>query len=405
MMIDRRDFTKLALFSSVGLQFSGFAAEAESNLDAALRSAVTGSSIPAVTGIIATADRVLYSGAFGTRDAASHRPIAADAIFAIASMTKPITTVAAMQLVERGKLRLHEAAETYLGSLRGLQVFEGFDNAGKPILRKPSRLVTIHDLLTHTSGFAYESWDEKLLEYSKKTKGDESSVLVFDPGTRWQYGTSLDELGKIIEHITGANLEAYFQSEILGPLGMKDTSYNLPPEKFPRLVSTYERRKDGKLEQNPYKQPAARKAFYGGGGLYSTAPDYVRFMQMILNNGTGNGHKILSPESVALMSKNQIGNLVAGKLKSYEREYSEDVDFNPGGDDKWGYGFLISAASKTHPRSAGSLSWAGLRNTFFWIDPHSQLCAVLMMHLLPFCDSAAIKTLNTFEQAAYSAYA
>jgi methyl acetate hydrolase len=197
-------------------------------------------------------------------------------------------------------------------------------------------------------------------------------------------------------------MEEYFQTKILGPLDMQDTSYLLPASKFDRLVSGYSRQADGSLQQNPRVLPPVPKEFNGGGGLYSTAGDYVRFMQMILRKGRGsNNVRILQLKTVKSMEINQIGTATAGKMKSYQPNLSSDVDIQPGATEKWGLGFLINTAAYNGGRSGGSLAWAGLFNTFYWIDPKRSICAVLMMQFLPFVDKEAVGLLGDFERAVY----
>ncbi|HYZ84266.1 MAG TPA: serine hydrolase domain-containing protein, partial [Bryobacteraceae bacterium] len=212
----------------------------------------------------------------------------------------------------------------------------------------------------------------------------------------------IDWAGRLVEVISGATLEDYFQQQILRPLEMKDTSYILPEAKFERLVSNWHRDPNGELRENERKLPSPPTSFNGGGGLYSTAGDYVRFMQMILNRGRGkNKVQILKPATVDSMMTNQIGALTAGKMKTLRPERSSDVDIQPGHPQKWGLGFLINPTPYAGGRAAGSLAWAGIFNTFFWIDPKRNRCAVLLMQYIPFVDKEAIGLLNDFEQAVY----
>jgi len=361
----------------------------------------------------ATADKITYTGAFGTRDSKSGVAVTPESIFMIASMTKPVTSVAAMQLVEQGKLKLDEPASTYIPALGSLQVLHGFDPAsGKPILKPATKPVTLRRLLTHTSGFVYDTWDADLLRFEKETRSNfplgtvaPLTPLMFEPGTRWQYGTSADWSGRLVETVSGLTLEQYFQKNILEPLGMRDTSFLVPAAKFDRLVSEYSRQKppDGPLVEDPRTLPEPPKTFNGGGGLYSTAPDYVRFMQMILRRGRGPGSvQILQPKTVDMMATNQIGELSAGKLKTSRPNISSDVDFHPGFKDGFGFGFLINSKAYDGRRSAGSLAWGGVANTYFWIDPHKQVAGVLMMQYLPFADKEALAVLGDFERAVYA---
>jgi methyl acetate hydrolase len=374
-------------------------------IDDVLRSGIAQRKLPAAVGMVADEHSILYSGAFGTRDS-SGVPVAADSIFQIASMTKAITTVAALQLVEQGRVKLDEPVSKHLPQLAKLEVLDGFDpESGQPKMRPARTPVTLKHLLTHTSGICYDTWDADMFKYTSQAKGGVPAAppLMFEPGTRWQYGMGIDWTGRLVETLSGMTLEEYFQAKILRPLEIEDTSYLVPPAKFDRLVSTYVRQDDGSLKQNPRIPPQPPKEFNGGGGLYSTTGDYVRFMQMILGKGRGiNKVRILQPKTVERMEVNQIGTASAGKMKSYRQSVSSDVDIQPGATEKWGLGFLINPTAYEGGRSAGSLAWAGLFNTFYWIDPKRSICAVLMMQFLPFVDKEAVGLLSDFERAVYS---
>jgi methyl acetate hydrolase len=378
-------------------------------IDKVLREGIQRRQIPCVTAMVASTDSILYSGAFGKRDSASGVDVKPDSIFAIASMTKAITSVAAMQLVERGKVKLDEPVSKYLPQLEKMDVLMGFDAAGKPVLRPATKPITLRHLLTHTSGFAYPTWHEGMFKYTQATTPLPPGVvaplvpLMFEPGTAWQYGYSADWTGKLVEAVSGLNLEQYFQRNILRPLGMNDTSFIFPAEKFDRLVGRAQRQNGGPLQEVPRALPPKPAAFNGGGGLNSTAPDYIKFMQMILRYGrSGVREEILTAKSVEAMSMNQIGGLGAGKLKSFLPNLSSDVDVHPGFIDKWGLGFLINTTAYPGGRSAGSLAWAGVYNTFYWIDQPRGLCAVIMMQFLPFVDKEAVGLLGDFERAVYA---
>lgn len=360
--------------------------------------------------MFASRNKILYAGAFGTRDSPGV-PVNADTIFAIASMTKAITTAAALQLVEQGKVQLDEPVSKYLPQLAKLDLLEGFDAAGKPVLRPSQTGITLKHLLTHTSGLCYDIWHGDMFRYTfqyrSATSGQAAAgtvgPLMFEPGTRWQYGQGIDWAGRLVETLSGLSLEEYFQAKILGPLEMRDTSYIIPEAKFDRLASIYRRQPDGLLKQDTRALPAPPKAFNGGGGLYSTVGDYVRFMQMILGMGRGsNGARILRAKTVESMKVNQIGELTAGKMKSYRPLLSSDVDIQPGVTEKWGLGFLINTTAYAGGRSAGSLAWAGIANTYYWIDPKRSRCGVLMMQYYPFVDKEAVGLLGDFERAVYA---
>ena len=393
----RRDFAGGLLAIAAG----AYRVSAKTSIDNVLHDRAAQRKIPAAVGMFASADKVLYAGATGTRDS-SGAPLAVDSIFAIASMTKAVTTVAALQLVEQGKVSLDEPVSRLLPKLANLQVLDGFDPSGKPVLRPAKTPVTLRHLLTHTSGLCYSTWDLQAFRYGKAVGAEGNAAappLMFEPGTRWQYGTGVDQAGLLVEAVSGLSLEDYFQARILKPLGMTDTSYIVPESKFDRLVTGYARQPDGSLKSNPRRLPAVPKTFGGGGGLYSTVADYVRFMQMILHRGGG----ILQPKTVASMEVNQIGSATAGKMKTFAPEVSSDVDIQPGQAEKWGLGFLINTTAYPGGRSAGSLAWAGLYNTYYWIDPKRARCGVLLMQFLPFADREALGLLGDFERAVYQA--
>jgi methyl acetate hydrolase len=410
--ISRRQFSSAALLALGASPRSLWGAKTE-GIDETLRASLAKHQIPTCVAMAATPDKITYSGAFGKRDSASGVNATLDSLFAIASMTKPITSVAAMQLVEQGKLKLDEPASTYIKELGSLQVLQGFDpKSGKPILKPATKPVTLRTLLTHTSGFCYDTWFPDMLRWEKET-GNSSPLgtvapltpLMFEPGSRWQYGTSADWSGRLVETVSGLTLEQYFQKNILQPLGMRDTSFLVPAEKFDRLVSEYRRGNDGAglLKEDPRTLPKPPKAFNGGGGLYSTAGDYIRFTQMILRRGQGPNGQILQPKTVDMMATIQTGDLSCGKLKTARPAISSDVDFHPGFKDGFGFGFLINSKSYEGGRSAGSLAWAGIANTYFWIDPRKGVAGVILMQYLPFADKEAIAVLGDFERAVYAA--
>jgi methyl acetate hydrolase len=349
---------------------------------------------------------VLYQGAFGVADVSTGRPLAQDSMFRIASMTKPITSVALMQLVEQGKIGLEDPASKYLPELAELKVFESFDPAtGAYKLRPASKPATVRHFLTHTSGLAYP-FTSPIWRDFKPAAGETypfGGPLLFDPGERWHYGTSVDVVGRLVEVVSGQKLEDYFREHVFIPLKMNDTSYNVPEAKGPRMVAQQQRagaNMDGPVElQSP--QPGLTVAMpIGGGGLASTADDYGRFMRMFLNGGTLDGVQVLKPETVALMSQNQIGAVSVPALKSALAR-SADFTFIADGRDKWGLGFLITVDQVPGKRSPGSLSWGGINNTYFWIDPSRGIAGVIMMQYLPFADAKALATYDTFERGAY----
>jgi methyl acetate hydrolase len=225
--------------------------------------------------------------------------------------------------------------------------------------------------------------------------------LLFDPGERWEYGINIDWVGKIVERVSGQTLDRYLEQNILGPLGMKDTAFKITPSMRARLVPIHQRGEDGSLQPTSTELPQDPEFLMGGGGLYGTATDYLNFTQMILHRGTYKGAKVLRPETVALMSQNHIGDIHVGVMKTAAPFLSRDVILYPGMPLKWGLSFLINTAQTPEGRSAGSLAWAGLANTFFWIDPTKKITGVFLTQVLPFFDQKAIKLFSDFEFAVY----
>src|SRR3954467_7025673 len=375
-------------------------------IDAALRGTVERNEVPGVVALVTNRERVLYLGAFGVTDLGTKQALTTDALFRIASMTKPVTSLALMQLVEQGKLKLDDPADKYLPELTGLRVIDSFDAAsGEYKVRPASRRPTVRQFLTHTSGLAYPFTSAIWRDF--KPKAGETypfgGPLLFEPGERWHYSTSTDVVGRLIEVVSGQKLEDYFRQHIFAPLKMDDTSYNVPEAKGPRLVAQQQRagdKMDGAIVlQSP--QPGLTIATpIGGGGLASTASDYGRFVRMFLNNGELDGARVLKAETVALMGQNHIGAVSVPALKS-ALPRSADFTFIADGRDKWGLGFLITTDQVPGKRSSGSLSWGGINNTFFWIDPTRGIAGLIMMQYLPFADAKALAVYDAFERGAY----
>jgi CubicO group peptidase (beta-lactamase class C family) len=377
--------------------------QAPASVDRVLADAVARKDIRGVVAIASDRRGVIYQGAFGSADATNARPMTIDALFRIASMTKPITSVAAMQLFEQGRFKLDDPAEKYLPALAKLSVVESFDSqTGAYKLRPATRTLTVRHLLTHTSGLGY-NFTSPIVRDFKPANGElfPAGPLMFEPGAQWLYGTNTDWVGRLVESISGKPLEQYFRERILDPLAMKDTFYNVPAGKQPRLVTVYRRESDGSLVVDPNQPPVAIARPIGGGGLSSTANDYIRFLRMILNGGTLDGVRILSPDTVALMSRNQIGSVSVRAVKTAMPERSSDFSFVADGRDKWGLGFMITADSIPGKRSAGSLSWGGINNTYFWVDPTRGIAGVILMQFLPFADSKALAVYDAFERGVY----
>ena len=373
-------------------------------MEASLQAAVDAADVPGLVAMAATERSVIYHGAFGVRSNGARATMSADTVFSIASMTKLLTSVAALQLVERGRIKLDEPAARFDPELASPQVLDGFDTRGTPQLRAARKPITLRHLLTHTSGFSYQLWDTNVIRYGKAARSNPAlprAPLMFEPEARWAYGGSLDRVGRLVEVISGQNLDRYFRDHILGPLGMNDTSFTLSEAQHARRASLHLRKADGALAPQPLVKRAAPKMFSGGGGIYSTAPDYLTLLQALLNGGGVGGKSILRPQTVALMSTNQIGNLDAGILKTTNPALSGDVDFFPGVRLRWGLGDMINIDSVPDGRRAGSQTWAGLYNTYYWIDPASRIAGVIMMQILPFADRRALNVYRLFERGIY----
>jgi methyl acetate hydrolase len=385
--------------------------QSKAQIDQILRQKCEAKEIPGVVAMAATGSEVIYQGAFGKRDLAKDDPMTADSVFWIASMTKAITCAAGMQLVEQGKLSLDEPIGKLLPDLAAPQVLEGFDDKGEPRLRPATKPITLRHLMTHTAGFAYNIWNGDCAQYLEKTGTPNvfscqnvalKTPIMSDPGTRWEYGINIDFVGKAVEAASGKPLDAYLRDHMFAPLGMNDTGFKITDNMRQRLVATHARGENGSLAPIPFEIEQNPEFHMGGGGLYSSAGDYIKFTQMILNKGRGNGNQVLKPETVALMGQNHIGELTMGKMTTALPPFTNDVDLYPDIVKKWGLSFLINTAKTPEGRSAGSLAWAGLANTYFWIDPARNVSGVILMQLLPFFDGKALEAFAGFERGVYA---
>ena len=366
-----------------------------------LQAAVSANAIPGVVAMAATASSAIYEGAIGSRGVGADTPMSGDTIFRIASMVKLLTSVAAMQLVERGKLRLDETAGNIDPMLAAPRILTGFDDKGAPQLREARQHLTLRNLLTHTSGFSYPLWDTKVLRYVQFMRGKKDfprMPLMFEPGEKWAYGGSIDRVSRMVEIASGQGIDRYFRDNITGPLGMNDTGFIITEKQRARQARLHRRGTDGKLVLQPFEKLETPTVFSGGGGIYSTAQDYLRLLRALLNGGSLDGAKILKAETVSLMAQNQIGNLEAGIMKTTNPALSNDVDFFPGTRLRWGLGHMINADPVPDGRRAGSLTWAGLYNTYYWIDPTTRVAGVIMMQILPFADRPALRVYREFER-------
>lgn len=380
---------------------------------AVLNAAVDRGDLAVAMGMVGDSSGIQLVHANGHRDASAKEPVEPDAIFAIASMTKLVTTIAALQLVEDAKLDLDTPVDAYLPQLAKLSVLKGFGEDGAPIFVDSHRAPTARELVTHTSGFVYSIWNENAL--TLEAKGLSAGVgsgakmldapLAFQPGSNWEYGIGIDWLGVLIEKISGKRLEPYFQEHIFGPLGMTDTTFELQQGKLNRAL-TMMMRVNGELVESSAMQPAATAPgtleFYGGGGgLFSTLKDYGRLLALLLNGGSFEGTTLLSKETVDSMFENHIGALEITPVDAQISMLSNNLDMGFGSPAKWGLGFLLHTQGTANGRSAGSVSWAGLFNSYFWVDREKDLFGVFVTQVLPFMDRESVAALTAFERAVY----
>ena len=377
-------------------------ADGAAALSTFLRESVIAGDVPGVVAMVVSADRVLYQGAFGKLNVAGGADMPLDAIFRIASMTKPVTSTAVMMLVEEGKLKLDDEVSRYLPRFASPVVLTTADPARGTFETRPAaRPMTIRHLLTHTSGIGYSWSDPGLAVAQRATKAtnDSELPLVNDPGERWTYGASTRVLGDIVQVVTGQRIDAFLDARLVKPLGMVDTAFDVPGGKHGRAVTVHQRT-NGRFVEVP--NPASLAVVVrGDGGLYSTGADYARFLQFVLNRGKVGAGRLLSEDSIAQMTRNQVGDIrvrlqpVADAART--RPFPTGV-----GEDTWGFGFQIAGPKASTPgRRPGSVTWAGINNTHFFIDPQTGVGVMVLMQVLPFYDEGAMRVFSGFEERLY----
>lgn len=381
------------------------------HLDSILREGVDGGAAPGVVAVVVDREGVRYEGGFGGRVAGGAAPMTPDTVGKIFSMTKALTAAAAMQLVERGALSLDSPAGEVCPDIAAAQVLTGFDDNGEPLTRAPASPVTLRQLLTHTSGYSYHMWDPTLLQWLRKTGSPDISTqqkaalrqpLMFDPGTQWRYGIGVDWAGQLVEAASGMRLENYFAEHLTGPLGMSDTRFDYNDAMFSRAAHLHIRSADGALTPLPVEQSDEREFDEGGGGLKGTMTDYGRFIRMILNDGQLDGTRVLQADTVQTMCSNQIGKLRVLPMQSCVPAVSNDGEFFPGDPKSWGLSFQINEAPGYTGRPAGTLMWAGLANSYYWIDRQNGIGGAYLSQILPFADQASSALFFEMEAAVYS---
>lgn len=361
-------------------------------LDTLLQAAVERRAVPNVVAVVANQEAVLYRGAVNARGTD---------LFRIASMTKPITSVAVMMLAERGLIALDDPLERYLPEYEGREVLVAFDPAnGAMTTRAAAGPLTIRQLLTHTAGFGYEFCNETLNQLCQATQqAPQQLPILHDPGSRWTYGCSTTILGDVIAQVTGEPFYTFFETQILQPLGMVDTGYFLKPADQPRLSPLYEK-VNGEWRREAQPRPY-EPSLFADGGLLSTADDYIRFLQMCLNLGKVGDRQLLTAHAVKAMTSNQIGALTVTRQPSAKPHLACAFPLGAGVD-PFGLGFQLKASPTDQRRAVGSYSWGGIFNTHFWADPQHGIAAVLFTQFLPFYDDGVIQLLCAFEEAIYT---
>jgi methyl acetate hydrolase len=379
------------------------------DLDKIIGDAVAQQDAPFLVAMTGNRAGVTWSGAAG--HAAPGQAANLDTVFRIFSMTKAVGSMAAMMLMDRGKLSADATVQSILPEFADMKLLDGFDAAGKPILRAPKVQATVRHLATHTSGLAYEFWNAEMGRYMAATShpsilaGTKQSAhypLQFEPGTRWDYGIGIDWLGLVVQKVCGRPIDQFCTEEIFAPLGMTDTTFEVNANQAPRLASVNIRGEDGKFGDFALAPPS-NPEFYGmGHALYSTAPDYMRFLRMVMNGGALDGKRLISEAGLATMLANQIGSIPIPVLTSGAPPLSADVDLFPGKRKSHSMAFMRFDEDIPGMRHAGSQAWAGVLNSHYWFDPKADVIGILMTQSLPFAEPRFMKTYEAFERGAYA---
>jgi methyl acetate hydrolase len=381
--------------------------------DAILDGVVTSNPrVPGVVAMVTDRHRNIYEGAAGKRRLDQPADMTTDSVFAIFSTTKAITGTAILQLVEEGKIDLDAPAKSYTPDIGKLQVIEGFDDKGEPVLRAPKRDITTRMLMVHCSGLGYDFINHTYNRLAQE-KGQPSVItaskaslmtpLLFDPGERWEYGTNMDWCGQIVEAITGKRLGEVFKTRIFEPLGIQDTTFELTDAMRRKLAGIHARNTDGSLTPMDFELPANPEIHMGGHGLYGTIDDYMRFIRMWLNDGAGEHGQVLKAETVRMAEKNHLGNNKVTAITGVITSLANDAEFFPGQSKSWALSFMINDEQAPTGRPAGALGWAGLANLFYWIDRQNGFGGYWATQILPFGDPTSFIGYIDFETAFYDA--
>lgn len=381
--------------------------------EADLAAAIEAGQIAGAVALVADRSGVVYETAAGVRAVGQPNPMDADTVFSLASMTKAIASVAVLREVERGALDLDADLAGLAPEFANLQVLEGFGDDGAPRLRPAKGHVTLRQLLTHTSGFAYDFASADLGRWSQQTgapsvmtgqRAAHKVPLLFDPGERWAYGIGIDWAGIVLEAATGRRLNSYLEEHIFQPLKMTDTTFLPDADQSSRRASVHVVGPEGALfplPGSPLDAQVEPEVFNAGGGLVGTARDYARFVRMLLNGGELDGARILQSETVDMLGVIQTGTLRAGAFKAASPGVTHDFDLFPDQLTGWGLATMISPEAGPNGRSAGTLTWAGIFNTYYWVDRKAGIAGILMTQKLPFGDPKVLALLSSLERSAY----
>lgn len=371
----------------------------DSDIERAFGRSIAQRAVPGAVASVTGREGTIYEAGFGAASAADGTPMQIDGLFRIASMTKLVTSLAVLLLHDEGRVDLDAPFADHVPGYTQPEVLDEFDaQTGRYATRPARSAITVRQLLTHTSGYGYWFLDAPLL----RVQGPAPDLLrppflMHEPGERFAYSTSTDVLGRIVEPVAGVPLETFFAERLFGPLGMTDTGFALPAERE-RVVPVHYRN-DAGFAQEPIE--TAGTAPRGGGGLYSSAHDYLCLLRLLLNDGRHAGERILSEQAVRLATTNQIGALALARQATAFATRANDFVFMDG-TQKFGFGVMVETADRPSGRAAGSYGWGGILNTYFWADPKAGIAAVLMMQLKPFCDPGCIALYEAFERAVYA---
>jgi len=380
-------------------------------MDALLGRAVDDRVVPGVVALVADRDGVVYEAARGSLAVDDGQRAQPDTLFWIASMTKAIVSVGALRLIERHELELDRPVADIVPQFGALAVLEGFDG-DVPRLRPPTAAATVRHLLTHTSGAGYWFSNANLLRFHELTGVLNASTarraalfdvpLVADAGKRWEYGTSTDWLGLVIEAVSGLDLATYCATHVLGPLGMRDTTFTPSAAQMARRTRLHARTPDGGLEPTSLWPPAVGEFHSGGAGAFGTGPDYMRLLRALLRDGELDGARVLDAATVELAFTDHLrGAPLPETVHASVPELMNDVPSLPCAQG-WGLGFHLVLEDLPGLRRAGTADWAGIANCYYWIDRASGIAAVLLTQVLPFFDAKIVELLIGFEQAVYA---